>query len=216
MCAARGYRTVAFASAEAYLLYRRPEVPACLLIDIRLPDACGLELQQRIASTTHPAVVFVTARGDVASSVQAMKAGAVDYLTEPLACNRVLEAVAEAIARDGRRRAERLPLALLQQRYACLTSREQQVLLLVVSGLLNKQAAADLGISEITLKSHRGKMMKKMAADSLPALVRMASRLDLPLPDTQRHRGAVAPARTELTVAVCPPPSRCGHSAPAP
>ena len=188
LLAARGYGTAVFGSAAAYLEHARPQAPACLVLDRDLPDMSGLDLQLRISVDTHPPVVFATAQGDVASSVRAMKQGAVDYLAGPVDGDRLLAAVAEAIARDRSRRAERAALVQLEQRYSSLSPRERQVLPLVVGGLLNKQASAELGIAEITLKSHRGKLMRKMGAESLPELVRMAGRLNVP-PTTARRRG---------------------------
>jgi FixJ family two-component response regulator len=190
--APRGYRAAAFATAAMYMRHPRPEAPACLVLGIDLPDVCGMDLQRQIAGTTHPPIVFVTVRGDVASSVRAMKEGAVDYLTEPLDRERLIEAAAEAIASDRDRRAERAARTRLEQRYSSLTRRERQVLPLIVSGLLNKQAGAELGISEVTLKRHRGKLMQKMEADSLADLVRMASRLNVPLSSVQRRGTGVA------------------------
>jgi FixJ family two-component response regulator len=187
---ASGYRTAVFETAAAYMGQARPEAPACLVLGVHLPDSPGVEVQRRIADTTHPPIVFVTAQGDVESSVTAMKEGAVDYLIEPLDGQRLLDAAAVAIAVDRKRRSHRADRARLEGRYARLSPRERQVLPLVVGGLLNKQAGAELGISEITLKSHRGKLMQKMEADSLADLVRMASQLDVPLPAVGRRASA--------------------------
>jgi FixJ family two-component response regulator len=171
---------VAFGSAAQYIAYRRPDVPACLVLDVELPDANGLDLQSQ-AGNPHPPIVFITGHGDIPKSVRAMKAGAVDFLTKPLNEADLIRAIRAAIAQDRIARQERAELAELRRRLSCLTPREREVLPLVVSGLLNKQAAAELGISEITVQIHRGKIMRKMEADSLAELVRMAGRLEIPL-----------------------------------
>jgi len=184
---AHGYAAMTFNSAAAYVNHARPETPGCLVLGIHLPDVDGVDLQRQIAGGSHPPIVFVTRRGDVASSVAAMREGAVDYLTKPLDRERLLKAAAKAIDNDRRARAERAARAQLEGRYSTLTPRQRQVLPLVVGGLLNKQACAELGISEVTLKVHRGKVMHKMAADSFAELVRMASRLEIPLPSVGRR-----------------------------
>lgn len=181
LLASVGLRAVAFGTAAEYIEFRRPDLPACLILDVDLPDVNGLDLQKRLEGQDHPPIVFVTGKGDIPSSVRAIKAGAVDFLTKPFGREELLEAVRGAITRDREERLERAELALLEQRYASLTPREREVLPLVVSGLLNKQAAAELGISEITLQIHRGRVMQKMGADSLAELVRMAARLQIPL-----------------------------------
>ena len=172
---------IAFGSAAEYIAYPKPDVPACLLLDVQLPDINGLDLQSQTGEL-HPQIVFITGHGDIPTSVRAIKAGAVDFLTKPLKEADLIRAVHAAIAQDRIARVERAGLAILQQRLSSLTSREREVLPLVVSGLLNKQAAAELGISEITIQIHRGKIMKKMGAASLADLVRMAGRLKIPLP----------------------------------
>ncbi|HEX4971486.1 MAG TPA: response regulator [Steroidobacteraceae bacterium] len=179
-------QAVAFGSAAEYLAYPKPDLPACLLLDVELPDINGLELQRRITQGDHPHIVFVTGHGDIPSSVRAIKAGAVDFLTKPFREPDLMRAIEAALAqnRDARRR--RAELADLQQRLASLTPRELEVLPLVASGLLNKQAAAELRISEVTLQIHRGSIMKKMAAGSLAELVRMVAALEIPLTRT-RH-----------------------------
>jgi len=172
---------VAFASAAEYLAYPTPDVPACLVLDVELPDINGLELQSRIGQGRHPHVVFITGHGDIPSSVRAMKAGAVDFLTKPFSETDLMRAIHAALVLSreaGRRSAE---LDELHRCVATLTPREREVLPLVTSGLLNKQAAAELGISEITLQIHRGHLMKKMGASSLAELVRMAGALDIPM-----------------------------------
>jgi FixJ family two-component response regulator len=155
-------------------------VPSCLVLDVSLPDIDGLELQSTIAATQHPPIVFVSGHGDVPSSVRAMKAGAIDFLTKPIDEENLLQAINTALNRDRELRHNRAELAKLEDRYASLTPRERQVLPLVVSGLLNKQAAAELGISEVTLQIHRSKVMQKMKARSIAELVRMAERLNIP------------------------------------
>ena len=180
---------VAFGSAAQYMAYSKPDLPACLILDVELPDINGLDLQARIARGNHPQIVFITGHGDIPSSVRAMKTGAVDFLTKPLKKEDLMRAIHAALAQDREARRERAELADLQQRLSRLTPREHQVLPLVVSGLLNKQAAAELGISEVTLQIHRGSIMKKMGAGSLAELVRMAGTLGIPLKHSRHSRG---------------------------
>ena len=179
---------VAFGSAAEYMAYPKPDVPACLVLDVELPDINGLDLQSRIAQGDHPHIVFITGHGDIPSSVRAIKAGAVDFLPKPFKEADLMRAINAALAqnRDARRREREL--ADLPQRLSCLTPREREVLPLVVSGLLNKQAAAELGISEITLQIHRGNIMKKMRAGSLAELVRMAGTLEIPMTRSRHSR----------------------------
>lgn len=172
---------VTFGSAAEYIEFPKPDLPACLILDVKLPGINGLDLQSQIADTDHPPIVFITGHGDIPSSVRAMKAGAVDFLTKPFNQQDLLEAIHAAIAQDRKARRERTELFQLQQRYASLTPREREVLSLVVSGLLNKQSAAELGISLVTLQLHRSKVMQKMAAKSFAELVRMAGQLRVPL-----------------------------------
>lgn len=186
LLASAGLNAVAFGSAAAYLDCARPDLPACVLLDIELPDINGLDLQQQLARGEHPPIIFLTGHGDIPSSVRAMKGGAVDFLTKPFSGEQLLQSVQIAIDQHRRNRVEQLELNLLEQRLASLTPREREVLPLVASGLLNKQAAAYLGISEVTLQIHRSKIMQKMAADSLADLVRMAGRLNIPMTLT-RH-----------------------------
>jgi FixJ family two-component response regulator len=174
-------RVVTFGSAAEYLAYPIPDVPACLILDVELPDISGLDLQSQIQQGNHPQIVFVTGRGDIPSSVRAMKAGAVDFLTKPFVEADLIRAVHAAIAQDREARRKRAELEDLNQRLASLTPREHEVLPLVVSGLLNKQAAAELGISEITIQIHRSNIMHKMRAGSLAELVRMAGTLGIPV-----------------------------------
>lgn len=184
-----GLRAAAFESAGDYVGARKPDFPACLILDLELPDINGLDLQKQIATGDHPPIVFVTGHGDIPSSVQAIKQGAVDFLTKPFSEAALLAAVHAAIAQDAVARAERADLAMLNCRYAELTSRERDVLPLVVSGLLNKQAAAELGISEVTLQLHRRNVMQKMGAASLADLVRIAQRLEIPVTHSRRTGG---------------------------
>ena len=177
---------VAFGSAAEYIAYPKPDLPACLVLDVELPDANGLDLQSQTGQP-QPHIVFITGHGDIPTSVRAMKAGAVDFLTKPLKESDLIRAIHAALTQDRIARRDRAELAELQRRLSCLTPREREVLPLVVSGLLNKQAAAELGISEITLQIHRGKIMKKMEADSLAELVRMAVRLEIPLRHARQH-----------------------------
>lgn len=172
---------VTFGSAAEYIAYPRPEVPSCLILDVELPDINGLDLQSQVAQGNHPQIVFITGHGDIPSSVRAIKTGAVDFLTKPFKEADLMRAIHTAIELDRDARRKRAELAGLRQRLASLTPREREVLPLVVSGLLNKQAAAELGISEITLQVHRGKIMQKMRAGSLAELVRMAGTLEIPI-----------------------------------
>ena len=179
---------VAFESAAEYLAYPTPDVPSCLILDVELPDINGLELQSRIATERHPHIVFVSGHGDIPSSVRAIKAGAVDFLTKPFKATDLMRAIDSALVqnRDAARRGAELDE--LRRCLATLTPREREVFPLVASGLLNKQAAAELGISEITLQIHRGHLMKKMAAGSLADLVRMAALLEMPVVGSRSSR----------------------------
>jgi len=179
--ASLGLPSVTFGSVAEYVAYPKPDQTACLILDVELPDISGLDFQRQLGDAYHPPIVFVTGHADIPSSVRAIKGGAVDFLTKPFSQPDLLAAVNAAIARDGRARLERAELARLQQRYSSLTPREGQVLPLIVSGLLNKQAAAELGISDVTLQIHRSRIMQKMAADSFADLVRMAGQLNIPL-----------------------------------
>jgi FixJ family two-component response regulator len=186
LLAAVDLRSAAFGSAREYVAYPKPDVPSCLILDVELPDISGLDLQQQLVDESHPPILFVTGRGNIPSSVRAMKAGAIDFLTKPFDGQELLKLVHAALAQDRERRARQADLDDLRQRFQSLTPREREVLPLVVSGLLNKQAAAHLGISEVTLQIHRANVMRKMEADSLADLVRMAGTLDIPVSHT-RH-----------------------------
>jgi FixJ family two-component response regulator len=174
-----GWQPEMFVSAQEFLSRPHPPVPCCLVLDVTLPGLSGLELQQQLAQRTDMPIIFITGHGDVPMTVQAMKAGAVEFLTKPFKDDVLLDAIRVAI--DHSRMALRLDseMRLLRKRYEALTPRERQVMALVVSGLLNKQVGGELGISEITVKAHRGQVMRKMKAGSLPDLVTMAARLGL-------------------------------------
>ncbi len=184
-----GIRAMAFGSAGGYVNAEKPDIPACLILDVELPDINGLDLQRQIAEVDHPPIVFITGHADIPSTVRAIKHGAVDFLTKPFSDAELMGAVYAAVSEDRKRRTERTDLHQLRQRYLDLTPREREVLPLVISGLLNKQAASELGISEVTLQVHRRNVMQKMGAASLADLVRMAERLEIPITHTRRTRG---------------------------
>ncbi len=178
-----GWMTETFASAQDFLARPGAEAPSCLVLDLQLPGLSGLDLQKRMAEVgLEIPIVFLTGHGNIPASVQAMKAGAVEFLTKPFDEEELLRAVLEAIERDRRTRQRHAELRELRDRYESLTAREQQVMQQVVSGLLNKQIAAELNITEFTVKIHRGHVMRKMRADSLPDLVRMAENLGIRSP----------------------------------
>ena len=167
-----------FASPQQFLASKRPDVPGCLVLDVRLPGMSGLTFQNELARMgIDLPVIFITGHGDIPMSVRAMKAGAVDFLTKPFRDQDVLDAIHAAIERDSERRWEAALVSDLRERYVTLTERERQIMSLVVVGPANKQIAADLELSEMTVKVHRGQVMRKMRARSLPELVRMADRL---------------------------------------
>jgi FixJ family two-component response regulator len=174
-----GWRPETFASAQEFLSRSRPTVPCCLVLDVTLPGLSGLELQEQLAERTDMPIIFITGHGNVPMTVQAMKAGAVEFLTKPFNDAVLLNAIRGAIERSDAALRQESEMQALRGRYASLTPREREVMELVVSGLLNKQVGGELGISEITVKAHRGQLMRKMKADSLPALVTMAARLGL-------------------------------------
>ena len=174
-----GLRPETFASAQEFLSRPRASVPCCLVLDVSLPGLTGLELQQQLTARSDMPIIFITGYGDVPMTVRAMKAGAVEFLTKPFNDEVLLEAIRHALDRSRVALQEESELHSLRTRYESLTPREREVMELVVSGLLNKQVGGELGISEITVKAHRGQVMRKMAADSLPDLVTMAARLGL-------------------------------------
>jgi FixJ family two-component response regulator len=176
------HHVVVFRSASDYLRSPKPDLPTCLILDVQLPDTNGLDLQRQLSGEDHPPIVFITGYGDIPSSVRAMKAGAIDFLPKPFAREHLLRAVTEALDRDSKARLQRAELAQLKRRFALLTRRESEVLPWLVAGFLNKQAAAELGISEVTFQIHRGQVMRKMAAGSFAELVRMAGKLEILLP----------------------------------
>ncbi len=186
LLASLGWRAVAFGSAGEYIAHPRSDLPACLILDVELPDINGLDFQRQISHGDHPPIVFLTGHGDIPSSVRAIKHGAVDFLTKPFTERDLLAAIESAVERDRQAREGRAEVEVLRQRLASLTPREREVLPLVVSGLLNKQAAAELGISEVTLQIHRGKIMQKMEAASLADLVRIAEKLQIPITHSRR------------------------------
>jgi FixJ family two-component response regulator len=175
-----GWQAKTFASANEFLAQPRVPAPCCMVLDVALPGLSGLHLQKRVADRTDMPIIFLTGSGDVAMIVQAMKAGAVEVLTKPFRADVLVKAIREALERSWQALAREMALTSLRDSYASLSRREREVMSLVVSGLLNKQVGGELGISEITVKAHRGQVMRKMQADSLPALVKMAARLDLP------------------------------------
>jgi FixJ family two-component response regulator len=174
-----GLQVSTFESAAEFLKVKPPASLDCLVLDLQLPDISGLELQRKLAETNGPPIVFISGRGDIPSSVQAMKAGAVEFLAKPFSDQELLDAIHSAIAQGRKARQDRSEIANLQESYALLSNREREVLPLVVAGLTNKQSAAKLGIAKITLQVHRGQIMRKMGAGSVPELVRMAGKLGI-------------------------------------
>jgi len=176
-----GWRVLIYGSAQEFLGSGHLDAPGCIILDVRLPGLSGLDLQQALLrAKSHLPVIFITGHGDIPMSVQAMKAGAVEFLTKPFREQDLLDALKLALDRDRTTRQQRAELAALRARYDSVTPREQQVMGLLVTGLLNKEIATTLGVSEVTIKVHRSQIMQKMQADSLANLVRMAERLGIP------------------------------------
>lgn len=182
-----GIEHLTFGSAEEYLAFVRSDVCACLVLDVHLPELSGLDLQRQLASIPSPPIIFISGRGDIPSTVRALKAGAMEFLTKPIDPSALLPAIHTAFSEDLERRRRTAELAGLQGRFALLTPREREVLPLIAGGLLNKQAAAFLGITEVTLQVHRGQIMRKMEAGSFADLVRMAEKLGMG-PPTEHYR----------------------------
>jgi FixJ family two-component response regulator len=178
-----GLRVEAFATAQEFLRGKRPDLPGCLVLDVRLPGLSGLDLQKRMAAADiEIPIIFITGHGDIPMTVQAMKAGAMGFLTKPFRDQDLLDAIQQALERDRQAREQRAKVEELRSRYRSLTPREREVIALVVAGLLNKQIAGELGTSEAAVKVHRQHVMEKMGAGSLADLVRLADRLGIPTP----------------------------------
>jgi FixJ family two-component response regulator len=174
-----GLRVAAFGSAAEFLAFEKPDAPCCLVLDLQLPGVNGLELQRELAGGESPPIIFISGHGDIPSSVRAMKAGAIEFLSKPFGEQELLQAIDAALALDGTARQKRSELAELRKSYSLLTPREREVLPFVVAGFANKETAGELGTSEITIGVHRGQIMRKMGARSLAELVRMADKLGI-------------------------------------
>jgi FixJ family two-component response regulator len=181
---ATGIEAISFGTGREFLEFTklenvRPDTPACLILDLQLPDMSGLDLQRKLARNSNPPIIFVSGQVDIRAIVSAMKAGAIEFLAEPVESQALHSAIAAALAKDREQRRTAAEQAILRRRFAALTPRERDVLPLVVSGMLNKQAAAVLGITEVTLQVHRGQIMRKMEANSFADLIRMTGRLEV-------------------------------------
>jgi FixJ family two-component response regulator len=177
-----GLRVELFGSAHEFLERDRPDVPSCMILDIRLPGMSGLDFQRRLAEAKiHIPIIFITGHGDIPMTVRAMKAGAVEFLTKPFNDQDLLDAIQHALEQDRVRRQQEAEIAILRERFELLTPREQEILPRVVSGLLNKQIAGAIGTTEATVKVHRSQLMRKMGAESVADLVRMAERIGIPV-----------------------------------
>jgi len=175
-----GLKVELFGSPREFLQGKRPDAPSCLVLDVRLPGKSGLDFQRELVEANIPLpIIFITGHGDIPMSVRAMKAGAVEFLTKPFRDQDLLDAIQVALERDRARRQRQAEIAMLRERLESLTPREREILPRVVSGLLNKQVAAELGTTEATVKVHRSQLMRKMGADSLPELVRMAEKIGI-------------------------------------
>jgi FixJ family two-component response regulator len=189
-----GLRVELFGSAQEFLRSERPDLPNCLVLDIRLPGMSGLDFQRELAEAgIHIPIIFITAHGDIPMTVRAMKAGAVEFLTKPFRDQDLLDAIQQGLERDLTRRAQEAEVATLRERFKSLTPGERKVLPLVVSGRPNKQIAAEIGTTEATVKVHRSQLMRKMAADSLPELVRMSEKIGIALVQSDQAQGDKPP-----------------------
>jgi FixJ family two-component response regulator len=186
-----GMQAKAFASAQQFLQHKRPDTPTCLVLDVRLPGLSGLDLQRQLGQSGQPIpVIFITGHGDIPMSVRAMKEGAVEFLTKPFRDQDLLDAIHQALKKDRTAREQRAKAAEVRRRYDTLTSREREVMQLVIAGMLNKQIAGELGTSEVTVKMHRGQVMHKMQAQSVVELLRMSETMAMIATAPSQARGS--------------------------